>query len=108
MDENHPPVSPLVIEAIAGAVGEALTNASKHGDARRATVFVDVDDTVFCSVKDDGAGFDPEQTPEGLGITASIRGRLTEVGGSVTVTSRQGQGAEVALTAPRSPRSPRR
>ncbi len=29
-------VDPVVVDALAGAVGEALTNAGKHGGARRA------------------------------------------------------------------------
>lgn len=100
VDEDHPTVSPMVVEALAGAVGEALTNAAKHGEAARAIVFVDVEDRVFCSIKDDGKGFDPAEVSEGLGTGGSIRGRLTEVGGTVTVVARPGAGVEVQLEAP--------
>lgn len=106
VDEDHPAVHERVVGAIAGAVGEALTNAAKHGGASRATVFVDVDDAVFCSVKDDGAGFDPTTVAEGLGSTTSIRGRLAEVGGTTEIDARPGHGVEVRLRAPvRPPRS---
>ena len=88
-------------EALAGAVGEALTNAGKHGHAQRVTVFVEPDDegSVFCSVKDDGTGFDPAAVPatEGFGIARSIRARIEEAGGRAEITSRQGAGTEVCL-----------
>lgn len=84
--------------AVAGAVGEALTNAGKHGSARRVTVYCEPDgDGVFCSVKDDGSGFDPATTPEGIGIARSVRGRLRDVDGRVEITSAPGRGTEVRL-----------
>lgn len=104
VDEQHPTVAPAVATALAGAVGEALTNAAKHGGATRATVFVDVEREVFCSVKDDGRGFDPVDVTEGMGATTSIRGRLAEVGGRVEIDARPGQGVDVRLHAPLRPR----
>jgi signal transduction histidine kinase len=95
-------VSDRVAAAVAGAVSEALTNAAKHGGAGRATIYVEPgdDDGLFCSVKDDGRGFDPAATVEGIGISRSIRGRLAEVGGSVSIESRPGRGAEVLMRLP--------
>jgi signal transduction histidine kinase len=88
-----------VAAAVAGAVGEALTNAAKHGGAGHATIYVEPGDDggLFCSVKDDGRGFDPATTPEGVGISRSIRARLAEIGGTTTIESRPGRGAEVVL-----------
>ncbi|MDQ4098745.1 MAG: hypothetical protein M3144_12875, partial [Actinomycetota bacterium] len=74
-----PPLDRSACDALVGAVGEALTNAGKHGGASKVTVYVEPagDDggpggssdgvpggapggaTVFCSIKDDGRGFDP-------------------------------------------------
>jgi signal transduction histidine kinase len=95
-------VPEAVAVAVAGAVGEALTNAAKHGGAHRATVYVEAGDDggLFCSVKDDGGGFDPATTPEGVGLSRSIRGRMADVGGSAAVESRPGRGAEVVLRLP--------
>ena len=90
---------------MAGAVREALTNAAKHGQAKRATVFVDVDDAVFCSVKDDGVGFDPATTTPGLGTTSSIKGPLAALGGRATIDAHPGSGVEVRLEAPLRPRN---
>lgn len=95
--DDLPALSDLRLEALVGAVGEALTNAGKHARATRATIFVEpADDGVFCSVKDDGIGFEPG-TEEGVGLARSIRGRVTEAGGRVEVDGRPGRGAEVRI-----------
>ncbi len=95
-------VPPEVIDAVTGAVGEALTNAAKHARASSVTVFAEVaeDGSLFCSVKDDGAGFDPDRTVPGVGVTRSIRGRIESVGGRVEIDGRPGRGAEVRLWVP--------
>jgi signal transduction histidine kinase len=93
------------IGAVCGAVGEALTNAVKHGGAGRATVYAEPSDgdgrgggdRMFVSVKDDGAGFDLDATAEGQGLSRSIRGRIIEVGGRVEIDGRPGRGAEIRM-----------
>ena len=90
-------LSMRAVAALTGAVGEALTNAGKHGGATRVVIFVDDEDGVFCSVKDDGRGFDPATTPEGVGLSRSIRGRIEEAGGRVEVAGAPGRGTEVRL-----------
>ncbi len=97
---------PAVVEALAGAVAEALANAGRHGEAGRVTVYAEPGDGaggadgLFCSVKDDGHGFDPESAVEGTGITHSIRERLASVGGRAEVDGRVGHGTEVRLWVP--------
>ncbi|MHB1139737.1 MAG: sensor histidine kinase [Microthrixaceae bacterium] len=89
------------VAALTGAVGEALTNASKHGGASRAVVCVDLDaESLTCSIVDDGCGFDPGTTPEGTGLRRSVRGRIAELGGEVEIRSRTGDGCEVLLRVP--------
>jgi signal transduction histidine kinase len=102
--DDLPPLSPDAVHALVGAVGEALTNAGKHGPADRVVVFVEDDDRggVFCSVKDDGPGFDPATTPQGIGITRSIRGRIESIGGAVDIAAEPGGGAEVRIRLPAS------
>lgn len=97
-----PPLGPSMVQAVAGAVGEALTNAAKHGNAERATIFAEpAEDSdghaVFVSVHDNGMGFVVDEIEEGLGLSRSIRGRIDEQGGKVEVTSRPGKGTEVKL-----------
>lgn len=89
-------------DALAGAVGEALTNAGKHGAASRVTVYAEPDDSVgvLCTVRDDGCGFDPARVAEGIGISRSIRGRMDDVGGRAEIESRPGAGTEVRLWIP--------
>jgi len=96
-----PPVPPDVADALVGAIGEALTNAGKHAAPRTVTVFAEpVDGGLFCSVKDDGSGFDDRAVPEGVGLARSIRGRIGEVGGRVEVDGNPGRGAEVRCWVP--------
>jgi signal transduction histidine kinase len=90
-----------LVDALRGAVTEALTNAAKHGEARTAVVYIEqTDSSVFVSVKDDGLGFDPGSITEGIGLTRSIRGRMADVRGRVEVVSTKGSGAEVRLWGP--------
>ncbi len=105
------PLADDLARAAQGAVAEALTNAAKHGGAAHATVFVDPGDDgeLFCSVKDDGRGFDPVEVDEGVGLSRSIRGRLADVGGRAEIDGRPGRGAEVRLYLPtRRRRAPNR
>ena len=98
------------VEALSGAVGEALTNAGKHGAATKITVYAEPTEdsfqplpedasraAVFVSVKDNGSGFDVDAVTERIGLSGSIRGRLTEAGGFADITSAVGRGTEVTL-----------
>jgi signal transduction histidine kinase len=91
------------VEALADAVGEALTNAGKHGAAGRVTVFAEPSDDgggVVCSVHDDGRGFDLNELREGIGLSRSIRARMVEMGGQAVIESSPGAGTEVRLWLP--------
>lgn len=98
-----PELSPAHREAVAGAVGEALTNAGKHGSAGRITIYAEpagADDSprsLFVSVKDDGSGFDVADTAERIGLSSSIRSRIEDEGGRVEVSSSPGKGTEVRM-----------
>lgn len=102
-----PPIPAETVAALAGAVGEAVTNSSKHGGADRVTVFAEPTDDpdagrsgLFVSVKDNGVGFAADEVEEGLGLTKSIRGRVEEVGGTVQVISGPGRGVELTFQVP--------
>ncbi len=96
--EDLPKLHSAVVEALCGATREALTNAAKHAKASRVIVFAEPeDDGVFVSIKDDGIGFDPAETPAGTGLSQSIRARIEDIGGSVTLRSAPTGGTEVQL-----------
>lgn len=100
--DDLPPLDLSVVRAVAGAVTEALNNAGRHGEASRVTVFVEPaeEGRLFCSVKDDGRGFDTASAIEGDGVTRSIRGRIADVRGEVDITSAPGRGTEVRMWVP--------
>lgn len=81
---------------------EALTNAQRHGRARKATVRLARTDTGWrLEVIDDGTGFDPAAPrPEGsFGLTImSERARI--LGGELEVTAGPGRGTRVAVQIP--------
>jgi len=107
------PVEPVLLasrsaEAIAGAVAAALDNVRLHaGDHAKAWVLIeDEPEQVTVTVRDDGAGFPAGRLQaaenEGrLGVSASIRARITDLGGRVDLVSAPGQGTEVELRVPR-------
>jgi len=94
--------SPPIIEALTGAVGEALSNAGKHADAERVVVYAEPDfgEGIFVSVKDNGVGFDPDAVEHRMGLRESIVGRIESVGGRAEISSKPGRGTEVRLWAP--------
>ncbi|GHE59961.1 hypothetical protein GCM10014715_11650 [Streptomyces spiralis] len=90
-----------VADALLAATHEALTNVSKHAGVDRASVRAAVEDgVVVVTVVDRGRGFDVSATPAGIGLTQSIRARLTEMGGEALVESEPGGGTCVELRAP--------
>ena len=97
---------PIKIEAaLYRVVQEALTNASKHAHARTVTIRLrSQDDSVSCSVEDDGAGFDhdarlSEKMGSGLGLLG-IRERLRALGGSFEIQSAPGSGTRLTVRIP--------
>jgi signal transduction histidine kinase len=89
-----------LVEALGAAVGEAATNAAKHGGVGCTVLVLPEDSGVTVTVHDEGPGFDPSATTDGAGLRSSIRGRISDVGGSVEVASEPGRGCEVTLWVP--------
>jgi len=89
------------VQALLGAVREALTNVVKHAGAAQASLAVDVTDgEVRVVVSDAGRGFDPAAVQAGTGSRQSIRQRLAEVGGRAEIDSSPGRGTRVQLWVP--------
>lgn len=103
---GRPPTGDQV-EALAGAVREAVTNARKHAQASHVVVRVDCggDGRTAVTVTDDGVGFDLQQAGSGsglgLGLKGSILGRMRRIGGDALLEDAPGGGTRVTLVTPR-------
>ena len=81
-------------------VQEALTNAIKHGGATRAVVEVlESETTIELTIRDDGAGFDPERKTDGFGVLG-MRERAELLHGTLEVDSSPGEGTVVRASLP--------
>jgi signal transduction histidine kinase len=91
---------PELETAIYRIVQEALTNATKHGGARRAVVEIhERGDTVDVEVRDDGGGFDPSVDTTGFGLLG-MRERVELLDGRLQIDSSPGTGALVRASFP--------
>ncbi|MGI5321872.1 MacS family sensor histidine kinase [Actinomadura nitritigenes] len=93
---------------VAAAVAAALDNVRRHcGDGARAWVLLeDGPGEVTVSVRDDGPGMSPGRLDAAaasgrLGVAQSIRGRVRDLGGTVSIVSAPGEGTEIEMTVPR-------
>ena len=81
-------------------VQEALTNAAKHGKAKRAIVEVHEDDTdIRLRVRDDGEGFDPSVHSDGFGLLG-MQERVQLLDGTFEIDSSPGQGTTIEARFP--------
>jgi signal transduction histidine kinase len=86
--------------AIYRIIQEALTNAVKHGGARRAVVELEEDSTtVRVTVRDDGDGFDTTATTGGFGLVG-MHERAELLGGTLEIESTRGRGTTVRAELP--------
>ncbi|GII26817.1 MacS family sensor histidine kinase [Planotetraspora mira] len=108
------PATPLFLPAgtareVGAAVGAALDNVSRHcAEGTRAWVFAEQDgEAVTVSVRDEGPGIPDGRLEQAaadgrMGVARSIRGRIADLGGTVTITSSR-TGTEVELSVPATP-----
>jgi signal transduction histidine kinase len=81
-------------------VQEALTNCSKHAQAKNIRLVVRASaSTVNVFIEDDGIGFDATTSARGLGLLG-MRERVAGVNGSLSVTSRTQCGTALTLEIP--------
>jgi len=107
-----------VAHELGAAVGAAVDNVRRHcPDGVRTWILVeDEPDAVTVTVRDEGPGIPAgrleQAEAEGrLGVAQSIRGRLRDLDGTVTITSSPGAGTEIEMcvgraAAPTTARSP--
>ncbi|MGA3354742.1 MAG: ATP-binding protein [Acidimicrobiales bacterium] len=88
-------------ESIVRIVREAVTNAVRHGGARRIDIVFEADESRVLRVVDDGVGFDPAGTSTfGRFGLASMRETAGTIGASVAVRSAPGHGTTVEVLWP--------
>ena len=100
---DFPTLPPTTLDALVGAVTEALTNAGKYARASRVIVYGEPNadgEGIFVSVRDDGRGFDLASAALGQGLTGSIQNRIAAEHGRVEIETGIGQGTEVQLWLP--------
>lgn len=107
------PADPVVVDRhvateVDAAVAAALDNVERHaGPGARAWLLLEGDTQgIEVTIRDDGAGADLAEllgaADRGrMGVSASIRGRVEDLGGTVTWSTRPGGGCVVRMTVPR-------
>lgn len=102
------PLPEQVVDEVAAAVSECLTNVAQHvgTDAPAWVLVEDLGSSVVVTVRDEGPGIDEQRLDaaraEGrLGVAECICGRLQGVDGGARLTTAPGQGVEWELTVPR-------
>jgi signal transduction histidine kinase len=86
--------------ALFRVVQESLTNVVKHSHANRVSIVLTRrGDGVAVVVEDDGAGFDPADSGDGIGLLG-MRERLALLDGMLDVESSAGQGTTLVAEVP--------
>lgn len=87
---------------------EALSNVDKHagGQAKAWVLLEDLGTEVVLTVRDDGPGIAAGRLAEAeaqghLGVARSMRGRVAELGGTITLETAPGQGTEWEVRVPK-------
>jgi signal transduction histidine kinase len=102
-DRGLPPLSAAVEAAAYRIAVEALTNVTRHAQAKRCVISFDLErgnfgDFLRLEVADDGVGMSDERRA-GVGLT-SMRERAEELGGTFQVQSKPGEGTHIILRLP--------
>jgi len=94
------PLSATAEVVLLRAGQEALANVRKHAHARDVCVVLSYAERgVRLDIRDDGAGFDAEHVNGGYGLRG-MRSRILQVGGSLLVKTRPGEGTSLSVEVP--------
>lgn len=96
-------LAPMVESNLLRVGQEAITNATKHAQAKLIQVKLEFGEKHFCLVvTDDGRGFEPASpspSQDGFGLVG-MRERATELNGELDIRSVPGQGTELSFRLP--------
>ena len=94
-------LSDNTVHALMQIVRELATNAVRHGGASLVRIAGALEgNALFCSVTDNGCGFDPENRPglaDGHFGLQGIEERIDELNGELKIDSRRGQGTRISF-----------
>ena len=95
-------LEPQAREALLRIVGEAVTNAARHGHAKHIRLELEERPELRVRVVDDGVGFDAAAVDDRRGHhgLTGMRERAEEVGGRLEVESAPGEGTTIVVTLP--------
>jgi len=97
---SDPALEPLQITHILAVVGEALSNAARHAQARKVEIeAVDENGRLLITVRDNGRGFEAPEDSGGYGLR-NMRDRARLLGGELTIDSDPGRGTAITLIVP--------
>ena len=93
-------------QALFRAAQEALANIGRHARPKHVRITLGkAKDRLELSITDDGLGFDPVKAQRGMGIDNMIA-RAREIGGSLEVRSKPGEGTTIEFGVPSMRESP--
>jgi signal transduction histidine kinase len=92
-------------QELSAAVRQGLENVAEHARATLSSVFAEEENGwVIVTIRDDGVGFvyDEEKlrSQGKAGMLKSMKGRVEDLGGTMTVNSNPGSGTEIELRVP--------
>ncbi|MBQ3097484.1 MAG: ATP-binding protein [Kiritimatiellae bacterium] len=94
-------ISDTTAHAVMNIIRELSVNAVRHGYARHIWIAGEhKDNAIRFSVKDDGAGFVPENRPgptQGHFGLQGVKERVAKLGGSLTIKSEIGKGSKIIV-----------
>jgi signal transduction histidine kinase len=94
------PLSATAEVVLLRASQEALANVRKHARARDVRMVLSYgEQAVRLDVRDDGTGFDPDRVNGGYGLRG-MRSRIVQVGGSLLVRAKPGEGTLLSVEVP--------
>ena len=101
ISEDMPPNLKLMLFRI---VQEQLMNIQKHAHAGNISITIKgVAGAIRLRIRDDGIGFDPKIKKKGIGLS-NIRSRTQIYNGRFEIKSAPGEGCQLTVTIPRSPK----
>jgi signal transduction histidine kinase len=89
-----------VAQALLRIAQEALTNVSRHAQARQVALRVADGPPMRLLIADDGKGFDPAQVAGDHFGLISMRERATRINARLQICSTPGQGTEIIVAWP--------